>query len=102
MKRLAIISMLVLAIGIIEVNTSSAGCRGNCVNGKGVMKWHSGGTYDGDWKNGKRNGVGIYTFSDGSTYEGEWKNNKMHGKGVNTFPDGTKINVTMKNGERVK
>ena len=31
---------------------------------------------------GAKNGKGILTFSDGSTYEGEFRNNCLHGYGI--------------------
>jgi len=35
-----------------------------------------GGTFIGEWKDGKRNGQGTFTWSDGEKYVGEWKDGR--------------------------
>ena len=49
-------------------------------SGKGVIYFHEGGSYDGEWLENKRNGYGkeIYTWG---YYEGYWKNNDYYGQG---------------------
>jgi len=45
--------------------------------GKGTMiyKLESEGTYDGEWKNGKKHGKGVLTIND-KTIKGEWVEGK--------------------------
>lgn len=86
--------------------------EGNCVNGKGTMKYYSSQKYIGEFKDGKRNGQGtLYlplhivltgtwrndeivegtaTFSDGTRYTGTWQYGYRHGKGELIYPDGRK------------
>ncbi|MCJ7664230.1 MAG: hypothetical protein MUO24_08310, partial [Desulfobacterales bacterium] len=52
------------------------------LNGKAVIKWSDGESYDGYYKAGQREGKGILKLADGSVYEGEWKAGKMEGTGV--------------------
>ena len=40
-------------------------------HGQGTMKYASGITYSGQWKDGKFNGQGTMTLADGTTYTGE-------------------------------
>ena len=67
-------------------------CWGNLkkdfYNGKGILRWHQGEIYIGDFVNGKRHGTGSYIYLNGTGYTGEWKNSKMDGFGTETFPDG--------------
>jgi hypothetical protein len=39
----------------------------------------NGGSYEGEWLNGKRDGNGKYVWPDGSYYEGDWISDKAHG-----------------------
>jgi len=39
------------------------------------------GQYKGTFRNGKKEGKGIYKFSSNITYEGQYKNNQKHGRG---------------------
>ena len=43
------------------------------------------GTYNGEWKDGKREGNGKMKYNYGNIYEGEWKNDAMEGKGIMSF-----------------
>jgi hypothetical protein len=70
---------------------NSTGCvSGNCVNGKGLYVYESGGKYEGDWFNGKPNGKGIYSPINGDKYIGDVVNGDNHGKGVYLFTNGDK------------
>jgi hypothetical protein len=40
-----------------------------------------GGTYVGDWKDGREHGKGRYESRDGALYEGQWESGKWHGDG---------------------
>ena len=45
-------------------------------HGQGTMKYASGITYSGEWKDSMCNGQGTYTRADGTSYTGAWKNGK--------------------------
>ena len=89
----------------------------NC-KGFGVMKYHDGRVYDGEWcdgeyngkgtyecgeyvyngsyRKGKKHGYGIFTRG-GYTYRGYWKDNIFHNKGVVVCPEGRVIMTTQFN-----
>ena len=55
-------------------------------HGNGTWIQSDGGTYVGQYINGRREGIGKFTWSknspvSGKSYEGEWKDNKQDGKG---------------------
>ena len=45
----------------------------------------NGGSYDGDWVEGKKHGRGVRTYWDGDSYDGDWVEGKQHGRGVYTY-----------------
>ena len=49
----------------------------------------AGGTYEGNWKDGRYNGTGVLTYSStGGKYTGEFRNSVAHGFGIEILPDG--------------
>lgn len=46
-----------------------------------LITMQNGGSYEGEWLNGKRDGNGKYVWPDGSYYEGDWISDKAHGQG---------------------
>jgi clan AA aspartic protease (TIGR02281 family) len=46
------------------------------------------GSYDGDFRDGKRDGHGVYTWPSGGRYQGEWRDNKRNGHGIFVTPTG--------------
>ena len=48
-----------------------------------------------------RNGQGTKAFPDGGTYTGEFKDGKANGQGTLTYADGTTYTGAFKDGERV-
>ena len=48
-----------------------------------------GGTYVGEFKDGKFDGQGTYTFPDGQKYVGEWRDDRRSGHGTKYRADGT-------------
>jgi hypothetical protein len=56
--------------------------------GKGIYSWANGNRYDGDWVEGKISGKGILTWKDGKSYEGEWLDGKRSGQGIMKDPQG--------------
>jgi hypothetical protein len=57
-------------------------CKGDCMNGEGIMRFNQGDKYKGDWKNGMPNGEGTYFWKRDGKYIGEWKDGLPHGKGI--------------------
>ena len=56
--------------------------------GKGIMYWNNGDSYEGEWKNDKKEGKGIYYWKDGDIYEGDFKNGLSEGKGIFYYNNG--------------
>jgi hypothetical protein len=56
--------------------------------GKGVMKYHSGRTYEGTWSEDRRTGEGYEMFENGNIYKGSFEKGRAHGKGVYTWHTG--------------
>ena len=56
--------------------------------GRGIMKYNNGDTYDGEWKDFMMNGNGTMKYKHGDVYKGEWRNGKRHGKAIFTFANG--------------
>ena len=55
-------------------------------SGSGIMKYHNGDVYKGDWKDDKKNGLGtMLYFTTGEKYAGFWKNDQFEGKGQYTY-----------------
>lgn len=72
------------------VNSTLKACptssyRHNCF---GTFTWSDGGTYSGEWQNGKMQGQGTYTQANGNIYVGQWEDNNRHGQGTYTWKDG--------------
>jgi len=74
--------------------------EGDCVNGRGTMKYSDGSRYEGNWKNGVFNGQGTLTLTDHWKYEGEWKDGERDGRGTMIEIDGGKYVGEWKEGVR--
>ena len=68
---------------------------------QGTKTFDDGGTYTGEFKDGKANGQGTYTDADGSTYTGEWRDGQQSGQGTVTFADGRTYAGEFKDGKPV-
>ena len=53
--------------------------------GRGVMRWANGISYDGLWSAGKYDGHGIKSYSKGGGYSGMWREGKRHGFGTSLY-----------------
>lgn len=73
--------------------------KGDCVNGKGEMKFSSG-SYNGQWKDGLRNGYGVFSWDNGDVYKGNWVEDKRHGAGEYTWHDGSRYKGNYSHGIR--
>lgn len=47
---------------------------------QGTCTYAQGGSYEGDWREGRRSGWGCLRTPDGQSYEGEWEGDTMHGE----------------------
>ncbi|ORM39743.1 Phosphatidylinositol 4-phosphate 5-kinase 7 [Babesia sp. Xinjiang] len=55
-------------------------------HGKGIIKYPSGSSFNGDMFNGMRHGEGIMVFPNGVSYSGPWAFGTVHGDAEVTFP----------------
>ena len=63
-------------------------------DGKGIMEYHSGWIYEGEFWDGKKHGEGTETLTNGNKYVGGWVGDKMHGKGTITFAKSGEMEVS--------
>ena len=75
--------IFVLCVLFTSINKlSSAQClEGDCIEGKGKIRFESGGIYEGNFSQGKPNGKGSYEGSQ-YKYNGEYLDGKFNGIGV--------------------
>lgn len=86
MKKILLLTAILLA----TVYTNAQCTSGDCENGFGTYVFQGGGTYTGDWKNGKREGKGTFTWTKGDVYIGDWVANAETGSCVYNFANGQK------------
>ena len=94
---LSLLGSLVGFAGLLFAETCT---EGNCTDGKGTLTYADGGTYVGEFKNGKFDGQGTRTSTSGAKYMGEFKSGKFEGKGTLTSPDGGVYAGEFKEGKR--
>ena len=56
--------------------------------GLGVLVYHNGRAYEGEWANNKRSGRGYEVFSNGNSYHGTYEDGKANGEGILKHADG--------------
>lgn len=61
---------------------------GTCRHGWGLLKYHSGNEYQGEWMDGAFHGQGRKRFANGDQFEGEWRQGKRNGPGKYWFANG--------------
>ena len=71
-------------------------------NGLGTLTYRHHGEYVGEFRDGWPSGRGAYAYPDGRRYVGEWRNGDFNGRGVRTYPDGRKEDGEWSGGEFVK
>lgn len=59
--------------------------------GKGIMIYKDGSSYDGIFHLGLRHGAGRMIYNNGDIYQGEWKNDKVEGYGTFVSKEGTSM-----------
>jgi hypothetical protein len=57
-------------------------------NGLGTLTYRHHGEYIGEFRDSWPSGRGTYSYPDGRRYVGEWRNGDFNGRGVRTYPDG--------------
>jgi hypothetical protein len=62
--------------------------EGDCSSGAGTLRWPSGESYTGSFRNGKRHGQGTFSWPDGRLYIGEWRDGQPSGLGTRIYEDG--------------
>ena len=80
--------LLLLSVILFIPKVNSQCLSGNCVDGKGVFLFPSGGKYSGQFKKGVINGYGTFYYTNGNIYTGNWKNSIREGKGKLQMPTG--------------
>jgi len=71
-------------------------------NGLGTLTYRHHGEYVGEFRDGWPSGRGAYAYPDGRRYVGEWRNGDFNGRGVRTYPDGRKEDGEWSGGKLVK
>ena len=71
-------------------------------NGLGTLTYRHHGEYVGEFRDGWPSGRGAYVYPDGRRYVGEWRNGDFNGRGIRTYPDGRKEDGEWSGGEFVK
>ncbi len=71
-------------------------------NGLGTLTYRHLGEYIGEFRDGWPSGRGAYAYPDGRRYVGEWRNGDFNGRGVRTYPDGRKEDGEWSGGEFVR
>ena len=71
-------------------------------NGLGTLTYRHHGEYVGEFRDGWPSGRGAYAYPDGRRYVGEWRNGDFNGRGVRTYPDGRKEDGEWSDGEFIR
>lgn len=75
--------------------------EGGLFHGRGVMKYNSGGCFDGQWVQGKRHGYGEFTDEFGNTWKGQWDHGKKQGDFATiVYKNGDIYSGQLKDGKR--
>lgn len=62
--------------------------QGDCRSGTGTLRWPSGESYTGQFRNGRRQGQGSFRWPDGRAYVGAWRDGQPDGLGTRIYADG--------------
>ena len=64
-----------------------------------MASFSGGGTYDGEFHQGKPHGEGKRRWADGRVYRGLWESGLQHGPGEMTFTNGDRFSGTFEQGK---
>lgn len=115
----------IVAIGESSLPSCPPGEMASWTNCQGSSAYPNGGTYVGEFRDGKPNGLGTltyrhygeyvgefhdswpsgrgtYTYPDGRRFVGEWRNGAFNGRGVRTYPDGRKEDGEWSGGKLIR
>jgi len=70
------------------------------MHGKGICRWRTGRTYEGNMKNGKMHGKGKFSWGPKQCYEGDFVEGIITGKGTEKYANGMSYTGQFVNGER--
>jgi Uncharacterized protein conserved in bacteria len=70
------------------------------LDGKVILRWSNGDSYEGTCKKGLWNGKAVYKTTRGDSYDGEWLNNQPSGKGIYKWANGNRYEGDWLKGER--
>ena len=96
------VAILLLFVGCtkqVKNEVKSYCVSGDCVNGIGTYNYSYGGTYTGEFKDGKKNGQGVETFLNGTKISGKWIGNEKNGPFVVSYSNGEQKIVEYENGK---
>ena len=71
-------------------------------NGVGTLTYRHYGEYVGEFRDSWPSGRGTYTYPDGRRYVGEWRNGDFNGRGIRTYPDGRKEDGEWSGGKLIR
>ena len=71
-------------------------------NGLGTLTYPRHGEYVGEFRDGWPSGRGSYAYPDGRRYIGEWRNGDFNGRGIRTYPDGRTEDGEWSDGEFIR
>jgi hypothetical protein len=71
-------------------------------NGLGTLTYRHHGEYVGEFRDSWPSGRGAYAYPDGRRYVGEWRNGDFNGRGVRTYPDGRKEDGEWSGGKLIR
>lgn len=75
------------------------GClQGDCTNGKGVMLYDDGGSYEGQFKDGMAHGRGFWLYPNGVSLHGQFRIGQPDGDGVLSTENGMSLEGVWDNG----
>ena len=83
----------------VAMSTKKSGGRRSSTSKKDLLSEKD--EYEGEFnEKGKREGKGVCRFTTGETFEGQFKDGKMHGKGRLALADGDVFEGTWKSGHK--
>jgi len=98
MKKIALVSLLCAASGLLTLPAAAAGVEEPVTK---TLVWPDGTRYVGGVLDGKRSGKGTIFWQDGTRFVGQFENDMRNGPGTMILPDGTVYTGFFKNDELV-
>lgn len=64
-------------------------CVAGAPDGPGIVRFHNGDRYEGNFADGLMHGTGTWSYASGDSYRGQWKAGKRHGRGLYQWARGS-------------